>query len=25
VARQDNLRESPRYVNALGVTVKLVY
>jgi hypothetical protein len=25
VARQDNLRESPSYVNALGVTVKLVY
>lgn len=25
LARQDNLRESPSYVNALGVTVKLVY
>jgi len=25
VARQDNLRESPSYVNALGVTIKLVY
>jgi len=25
MARQDNLRESPSYVNALGVTVKLVY
>ena len=25
VARQDNLRDSPSYVNALGVTVKLVY
>jgi hypothetical protein len=25
VARQDNLRESPSYVNALGMTIKLVY
>lgn len=25
VARQDNLREPPSYVNALGVTVKLIY
>lgn len=25
VARQDNLRESPSYVNALGTTVKLAY
>jgi hypothetical protein len=25
VARQDNLRELPSYVNALGMTIKLVY
>ena len=25
VARQDNFREPPSYLNALGVTVKLVY
>ena len=25
VARQDNLREPPSYVNALGMTIKLVY
>jgi hypothetical protein len=25
LARQDNLRDAPRYVNALGLTVKLVF